>query len=62
MTGFVSPSAVRRNFIPFSPISPPWAKSSAELAVGGYGGPSEIMNLVAPLGPVYQPERSPGIR
>jgi len=24
------------------------------LPVGGYGGPSEIMNLVAPLGPVYQ--------
>src|SRR5271155_3204387 len=24
------------------------------LPVGGYGGPSEIMNLVAPLGPMYQ--------
>jgi glutamate-1-semialdehyde 2,1-aminomutase len=24
------------------------------LPVGGYGGPSEIMNMVAPLGPVYQ--------
>ncbi len=24
------------------------------LPVGGYGGPSEIMDLVAPLGPVYQ--------
>jgi glutamate-1-semialdehyde 2,1-aminomutase len=24
------------------------------LPVGGYGGPAEIMNLVAPLGPVYQ--------
>src|SRR5205807_3217716 len=24
------------------------------LPVGAYGGPSEIMNLVAPLGPVYQ--------
>ena len=24
------------------------------LPVGGYGGPDEIMNLVAPLGPVYQ--------
>ena len=24
------------------------------LPVGAYGGPSEIMDLVAPLGPVYQ--------
>ena len=24
------------------------------LPVGAYGGPSEIMNLIAPLGPVYQ--------
>jgi len=24
------------------------------LPVGAYGGPSEIMNLVAPLGPMYQ--------
>jgi glutamate-1-semialdehyde 2,1-aminomutase len=24
------------------------------LPVGGYGGPSEIMNMIAPLGPVYQ--------
>jgi glutamate-1-semialdehyde 2,1-aminomutase len=24
------------------------------LPVGGYGGPAEIMNLVAPLGPMYQ--------
>ncbi len=24
------------------------------LPVGGYGGPAEIMNLIAPLGPVYQ--------
>ena len=24
------------------------------LPVGAYGGPSEIMDLIAPLGPVYQ--------
>ena len=24
------------------------------LPVGAYGGPAEIMNMVAPLGPVYQ--------
>ena len=32
-----------------------WARSSAaDLPVGAYGGPSEIMDLVAPLGPMYQ--------
>ena len=32
------------------------------LPVGAYGGPSEIMDLIAPLGPSTRPERSPAIR
>ena len=47
--------AARRNSTASSPTSPPSGKIiGGGLPVGAYGGPSEIMNLVAPLGPMYQ--------
>jgi len=56
MTGFrCGFPAEPRSCTAFSLTSPPWERSSAAgYRVGAYGGPSEIMDLVAPLGPMYQ--------
>ena len=46
---------MRRSVTEFTPDLTTFGKIiGGGLPVGAYGGPVEIMNMVAPLGPVYQ--------
>src|SRR6202795_4179570 len=55
MTGFRLAYGGAKELYATQPALTPWGKIiGGGLPVGAYGGPSEIMDLVAPLGPVYQ--------
>src|SRR6202795_1584904 len=55
MTGFRLAYGGAKELYATQPALTPWGKIiGGGLPVGAYGGPGEIMDLVAPLGPVYQ--------